>query len=155
MSNALAKILAGNDLGKLAYAPHSMAKVQLYYGAPPSLLSGIEYVFASFDNAQTVLKMGLDGGGRYIPNRNQSGTIEFAIIDGTLSNGIVQLALETGIPYPIYVIDTQSEGTSFLHAETCTRVSTPEWRKERAIGMQLYTFQTKKLIMSAGVKSPG
>jgi hypothetical protein len=154
MSGTLAKLLTGDILDRVAYAPHNMAKVRLFYGVPPVPISGLDYVFATYDNPQTMLKMGLDGKGRYIQNRNLSGTIEFGIIDGSASNGIMQLALLTGIPYPIAIIDEQSAGTSFVAAGAATRVGTPEWRKELTVGMQVYTFKTAQLFMSTGIKKP-
>jgi hypothetical protein len=150
----LADILTGDVFDRLAYAPHNMSKVRLFYGVPPVPISGLYYVWAKHDNPQTVLKMGLDSKGRFIPNKNQSGTIEFALIDGSVSNGIFQLAILTGIPFPIVSYDTQSAGTSFVAAGAAKRVATPEWRKEKAIGMQIYTFKTQVLITSTGIKKP-
>lgn len=154
MSATLAKLLTGDILDRVAYAPHNIAAVQLFYGVPPVSLSGLDYVFAMFDNPQNVLKMGLGSSGRFVPNRNQSGTIEFALIDGSISNGIVQLGSETKIPFPIVVQDTRSAGTSYISAESCMLVSTPEWRKELTVGMKVYTFKTKKLTISTGIKKP-
>lgn len=153
-SSTLAKILTGDIFDRLAYAPHNMADVRLFYGVPPVPMSGLDYVFATFDNPQTQLKMGLTGKGRYIHNKNQSGTIEFALIDGSVSNGIMQLSLLTGIPYPIVVYDTNSAGTSWIAAGSATRVGTPSWRKDLAVGMQIYTFKTAQLFMSTGIKKP-
>lgn len=154
MTSTLAKILTGDILDRVVYTPHNMSNVRLFYGVPPVPISGLDYVFATYDNPQTYLKMGLDGKGRYIANRNRSGSIEFAIIDGSLSNGIMQLALLTGIPFPIVVTDARSGGTSFVAAGAATRVDTPQWRKELTVGMQVYTFKTAQLFMSAGVKLP-
>ena len=153
-TSTLVDILTGDVLDRVAYRPHNMSKVRLFYGAPPVPISGMDYVFATYDNPQTYLKMGLDGKGRYIQNRNLSGSIEFAILDGSASNGFMQLQLLTRIPYPIVVVDERSGGTSFVTAGAATRVDTPQWRKELTVGMQVYTFKTAQLFMSTGVKLP-
>lgn len=153
-TSTLVDILTGDILDRVAYKPHNMSKVRLFYGAPPVPISGLDYVFATYDNPQTYLKMGLDGKGRYIQNRNMSGSIEFGILDGAASNLEMQAWLLTGIPYPIVVADERSGGTSFVAAGAATRVDTPQWRKELTVGIQVYTFKTAQLIMSAGMKLP-
>jgi len=147
----LVDVLTGDVFDRLGYAPHNMAKVRLFYGVPPVPISGLNYVWAKHDNQQTVMKMGLNGG-RFIPNKNQSGTIEFALLSGSVSNGIFQLALLTGIPFPLIVYDTQSSGTSWAAAGAATRVGTPEWRKEKMPGFHIYTFKTQNLAISQGIK---
>jgi len=150
----LADLLTGDIFDRVGYKPHNMADVRLFYGVPSVPISGLDYIFAMHDNPQTVMKMSLTGQGRYINNNNQSGTIEFGLISGSVSNGLMQLAIATGIPLPIVCYDTNSAGTSWAVAGAATRVGTPEWRKERALGIEVYTFKTANLLMSAGIKQP-
>ena len=138
----------------LHYLPYDISKVDVSYGTPPNVVKGLEYVFARHFNPQTQMVMSLTGKGVFVGNNNMSGVIEFAVLGESVSSGMVQLSELAGIPFPIFITDRTTGGTSFVIGTACRQVATPDWRRELLPNLNIYTFSTPRLIMSNGVRLP-
>lgn len=154
MTAALIKAVKGLMGDKVDYMPHSLANAVVLYGVPPVPVRGLDYVFARYKHPQNRLVMSLNGKGVYVSNNNKSAIIEFGILNGTVTGAGVQIAELVGIPFPIILTDKTSGGTSTCIALSCRRVGTPEWRREKLPGVDIYTFETDRLLMSTGVRLP-
>ncbi len=143
-----------NDVLKdrVDFLPYNLRDVLVLYGVPPTPIKGLGYVFARHNRSQTRLVMGLSGKGVYLNSKNKSGIIEFATMTGSGTGGIVQLFELTGIPMPIIVQDIASGGTSLATAPSCRRIGTPEWRREKFPGVDIFTFACDNLVISDGVR---
>jgi len=143
-----------NDLAdRPNYVAYDFEKVQLMFGVPPAPIKGLSYIFADYYQQQSKLVMSLNGKGVFVANKNKSGIIEFGLLDGVVSNGVVQVTDMTGIPIPIAITDGTTTGTSTIIGTACRLIKTPAWRKERLPGVNIYTFSTPVLLISHGVRS--
>lgn len=148
----LASLVDFGEGNKVNYRPHNFQKVQVLYGLPPLPIHGLKYVWAQHAQPQNSLHMSLTGKGVFVPNKNKSGFIEFAILASSLSSsGITALQL-AGIAWPLTVIDTQTNGLSTWTAFKCKQVGTPQDRKGAFPGLEIYTFATDRLIILRGTR---
>jgi len=151
----LVKIMASKNLvPEIAYLPHSISDIKIIYGVPPVPIIGLNYIWAKHNVPQVKLFKCLTSSGVFGSNLNTSGIIEIGILDGSLSCGGIQIMGLTGIPFPIIVTDLNSGGTSTVVATACRQAGTPEWRKEAFVGVQIFTFETPRLLISQGIKLP-
>lgn len=134
------------------FRPYNIKNNIILYGAPPVPFKGINYLYSRYNNPQTKLVMCLKGTGIFVSNRDQSGIIEVGILDGSVSCAGIQVMESTGIPFPIAVIDTDSGGLSSIAASACRRVGTPEWRRDKVVGIKTFTFETPRLFISDGLR---
>lgn len=132
--------------------PYSIAKIDIFYGAPPVPVVGLHYIFARHNVPQTRLIMSLNSSGVFAGNNNKSGIIEMGIMNGSLTCAGFQLMDTTGIPFPIIAVDRTSGGSSQVVASACRRVNTPEWRRAALPGIDIYTFETPRLYMFDGLR---
>lgn len=154
-ATAIAKLLGKFDqLQQIDFLPYSINDIDIKYGVPPVPVIGLHRVSARYQNNQKKLFKSLTGGGVFASNANQSGFIEFEILNGSPTCGGVQLMSLTGIPFPITVVDLNSGGTSTVISSACQQTVTPEWRKEATPGTIIYTFETPRLLISQGVRLP-
>ena len=140
--------------GGLDYMPYDISKVTVAIGAPVNVVKGLDYVVAAHFNNQTSMVMSLTSKGVFIGNKNMSGFIEFGILGESISGGMIQLTELTGIPFPIFITDVTTGGTSFVIGSACRQVATPEWRRELSPNTNIYTFSTPRLVISNGVRLP-
>jgi hypothetical protein len=143
-----------NDLfgSNINYRPYNIKNTQFLYGAPPVPITGLQYVFAKHDYAQTKLVKCLTGKGIFVSNQSKSGLIELALMQGSPTCAGIQIVDFTGIPFPILITDLDSGGTSTVIASACRRVDTPEWRREAMPGLSIFTFATPRLLISDGLR---
>ncbi len=146
--NALHRFFGDN----VNYLPYSMANVAAFAGNPYEPIVGLQYIWARHDEPQTTLVMSLNSKGAFLANNNKSGTIEIAVLGESFSAGKLQIADFTGIPFPIFVTDTTTGGTSYVLGSACRRVDTPTWRRNLAPSLNIYTFATERLFISDGVR---
>ena len=143
-----------NELvGKVHYLPYSIGDTVVLLGTPQVPIEGLQYVWASFDAPQRVMVKSLNAKCIWVPNNNKTGTIEFALLPGTVSNGVVELLTLTGIPFPINILDNSTLGTSRVLGASCQLTTTPEWRREALPGLNVYTFSTNRLDIAHGVRA--
>lgn len=149
----IAKALAGigNLNPKFDFIPYDITKVQVVYGVPSMPVIGLDYVFAKRNRPDKTLVMGLTGQGRYLSNRNNSGTIEIGLLDGSPSQAGFELAALSGIPFPMAVYDRDCL-LSGVVAISCVLIETPEWRRELFPGVVPYTFAADNLKISHGFR---
>lgn len=134
------------------FRPYDIRRTVITYGIPPIPLRGIQYVFARHNVQQNKLIMGLSGQGVFVSNQNQSGIIEFGILNGSVACAEIELMELTGIPMPIVLTDLDTDGTSTVLASGCRRTGSPEWRRELLPGIDVYTFETPLLLISDGLR---
>jgi len=152
ISNIINKLNENGALDRVIYVPYNIKDTKLFVGIPPTLIIGLDYVFARYNEPRWKRIKGVNGKSRFAKNKDDSGIIEFGIIGGSLSCGVIQLLEELQIPFPISIQDFSSAGTSFVLADSCVRVDTPEWRREATVGLQVYTFETNTLAISNGIR---
>ena len=140
--------------GGLDYMPYDISKVNVSIGTPPNAVTGLDYVVAAHFNTQNTMVMSLTGKGIFLGNNNMSGFIEFGLLGESVSGGLIQLTEVTGIPFPIFVTDRTTGGTSFVDGTACRQVATPEWRRELSPSTNIFTFSTPRLVISNGVRLP-
>jgi hypothetical protein len=152
---ALINTLAKHEpLDQLAYLPYSINDVAVAFGAPPAPIVSLDYVFARHNAPQNKMFSSLTGSGVFVVNANQSGIVEFGIMNGSISAGVIEVAQTLGIPFPITITDLSSGGTSSVLATACREVETPEWRREAFPGVRVYTFETPRLLIFHGIRLP-
>lgn len=155
MSQALELVRASviGASNRAAYVPHSMDNVMLGYGLPPNFVAGLHYVFARRNFPPYKMHMSLTGKGVPVPNQNKSGIIEFAVLQDTLSTGTIALLELTGLSWPMFFTDISTNGLTTIFAAKVVRVGTPEKRKGRMPGLDIYTFETDVLLISEGPRN--
>lgn len=153
-SNLAQKLMEFDPLSEIAYYPWNINDTKILYGDPLTHLRDIEYVICKYNFTQVKLFHSLASGGVFVNNRNQSGTIEVGIANWSISVGRIEMASLTGIPYQLHITDLISVGTSNVVATKCKQTDTPEWKREAAPGIKIYTFETPKLVITQGIHSP-
>lgn len=142
-----------NDaIGSVNYIPYNITDTSITLGIPQIPITGFQYVWANFDAPQKVMVKSLNGKAIWVSNSNKTGTIEFALLPGTLSNGQIEIMTLTGIPFPISIVDKSTGGTSRVLGVSCQLVSTPEWRRDLMPGLNVYTFATNRLEIFHGIR---
>jgi hypothetical protein len=149
----LVKSLVGWGSQRVDYVPHDINDVMVMVGVPPIRVRGLEYVMAQRSVSPQKLHMCLTGNGTFTRNTNQSGIIEIAVLAKTLSVTMLEL-INIGIAWPIAITDTGTAGLSTVLADKAMRVATPEWRKGKFPGLDIFTFATPRLIISHGTQLP-
>jgi hypothetical protein len=152
MSKQLINDINGLVPGRVDYLSYDITMVVISVGAPVIAVEGWNYVWARHNQPQTRLVMSLGGNGVFVGNRNQSGMIEIGIMGETASSAGIQALEMTGIPLPIHIADGTTGGTGFVLGTACRQVGTPEWRREKIPGMNIFTFATDRLIVSPGLR---
>lgn len=151
----VARILGGQELNEfINYTPYDFSKVTISVGVPPMPIIGLDYVSARFINPRKKRFQCLTGRGVFASNTNTAGVIEFGILGGSLSQGVVEIIELTGIPYPIIINDSTTGGTSSVVASACQQVSTPEWKRGAVPGLTIYTFETTRMFINHGLRLP-
>jgi len=144
-----------NELvGKVNYLPYNIADTSIVLGTPQVPMVGVEYVWARYDAQQTTMIKSLNGKSIFVSNNNRTGTIEFGLLDGTASNGAVEILNLTGIPFPINIVDSKTGGTSRVLGTACRLIATPEWRRDAIPGVNIYTFSCARLEVNQGIRLP-
>jgi hypothetical protein len=136
---------------EIPYQPYDFSNVSVLVGTPPLKITGLQYILSRHNAPQTTLVMSLTGGGVFLGNHNMSGIIELGILSGTVSGAAIQMINLAGIPFPVAITDDASGGTSTVLASGCRRVGTPEWRRSAVTGIDIYTFETPRLLLSDGL----
>ena len=134
------------------YVPYDLSEVQVMIGLPPFRIRGIEYVSAVHRESQNKLVMGLSGKGTHVGNYNQSGVIEIGIMATTAHSAAIDVMLLTGVPFPVTVIDRTTGATSAVFGSSCRRVGTPTWMRSAAPELEIFTFNTDRLLILGGVR---
>jgi hypothetical protein len=152
MSVALIKAVNEALGGDVDYLPYNINDTTVTVGTPPVPMSGLSYVLAAYRTTQNRLIMSLTGSGIFCGNRNNSGVIEIGLMADCASVGAISAMALTGIPLPIFSTDSKTTGTSFVAAGACKPIKTPDWRRDLAPGVTIFTFHTPRLIISHGVR---
>lgn len=142
-----------NILGKPNYLPYNITDTVILLGTPQVPMLGVQYVWANYDAPQTTMIKSLNGKSIWVSNNNKTGTIEFALLPGTISNGEIEILTLTGLPFPINIIDKATGGTSRVLANSCRLITTPEWRRDLMPGLNVYTFACNRLDIAHGIRS--
>jgi hypothetical protein len=137
---------------QVAYVPYSMDNIKIGYGLPPNFIAGFQYVFARHLTAQEKLHMCLTGNGIFTKNLNNSGIIEFAVLQDTLSTATIALLHMTGVAWPMFFTDISTLGTTSVFADKVRRIGTPEKRKAKYPGFDIFTFGAPRLKISEGTR---
>jgi len=134
------------------YRAYNLRDTKILFGVPPVPIKGIDYIMAQHLESQNNLVMGLTGKGVFVSNNNKSGIIEIGLMAGSVSCAVMEVATLAGIPFPIFVNDNKSYGTSNVVATECKRIGTPQWRRSAVPGLEIFTFHTPLLVMSGGIR---
>lgn len=134
------------------YVPYNIKDTQIVYGVPAVGITGLHYIFARHNQPQNKRFGCLTGGGFFASNLNTSGIIEIGLLEGSASCAVFQIQAMTGIAYPLVATDTSTAGTSLISCDACRLVGTPEWRRERTVGLSVFTFEAKRLGISLGMR---
>lgn len=140
-------------IGQVTYIPYNMKEIFVSYGMPPVPLTGIDFISAAFVKPRVKSIPSLTGPGVFAKNKNQEGFIEIGILSSSLSSGAIQLLDYTGINFPVIAADGTTRGTSFIAGTKCRLIQTPEWRRDRVVGVTVFTFLTTRLIISHGLRA--
>lgn len=139
----------GGDADYLAY---NIQDTKVVVGLPPIPIVGLDYIGARYIAPQVQRFPCLTGGGAFVSAKGRAGVIEIGLLSASASVGAIQLLELTGVAFPIYSTDVASGGTSFIFADACRSVATPEWRRSKTTGVTTYTFSTNRLIISQGMR---
>lgn len=139
-------------VGEVNYSPYNLNDTTVMLGLPQVPMVGLQYCWARFTAPRNRRVQCMTGKGVFVSNLNTSGVMEIALLSGTVSNGHIQAMQLTGIPYPIVMIDGKSGGTSSAIGTACQLVATPEWRRAAFPGLNVYTFETPRLVISQGIR---
>ena len=138
--------------GNVNYQAYDIRDTNFFYGVPPVPIIGVDYISASFTAARTRMFRCLTGNAVHASNLNISGTIEVGLLSGSVSGAAIQMMNFTGVPFPIFIEDGKSGGTSTVTGTACRLIDTPEWRRDRTPGLDIYTFSVDKLVISHGIR---
>lgn len=141
----------GNSAG--IYTPYRFNSTKTAAGVPPVPIEGLDYIWARHKVPQVALVMGLTGTGLFLQNRNQSGIVEFGLMNGAGCIAALEMFQLTGIPFPVTSLDTACQGSGIIALE-CRRVETPEWRRAKFPSLDIYTFETPRLMINWGIRLP-
>jgi hypothetical protein len=139
---------------QILYMPYDIRDTKIAYGTPAIPISGLDHVIVKHRAARTKLVMGLSGTGSFVDNINMAGSVEIGILAGSVTGGGIEMAGLTGIPFPILISDLSSGGTSGILASACRLTVTPDWRREATPGVDVYVFETPRLLISRGLHLP-
>jgi hypothetical protein len=148
------KIMEFDPLAEITYYPWNINDTKVMFADPLTHIRDIEYVICKHNNPQTKMFSSLAGGGVFVSNRNQSGTIEIGVANFSISVGRIELSGLTGIPFPITIQDIVSAGTSSVIGTACKQTDTPEWKRAAAPEIKIYTFETPRLLIAQGIHLP-
>lgn len=152
--NLAQKLMEYDPLAEINYYPWNIKDTVILYGDPLTYLRDIEYIICKHNHPQTKLFPSLAGGGVFVSNRNQTGTIEIGVANFSISVGRIEMASLTGIAFPINSQDMKSGGTSSVVATACRQTDTPEWRRAALPEIKIYTFETPRLVITQGIHLP-
>lgn len=154
-TDAILKVLGDHiPAEEIIYAPYSIADTKIMYGIPAQTVVGLDYIVVRHNHPQTKCMMGLTGAGLFATNRNQSGIVEIGLLSGTISCGGFDAMDILGIPFPLAIVDKACGGSSGIVATACKRVGTPEWARRAAVGVDVYTFESPRLLIAHGLRLP-
>jgi hypothetical protein len=139
-------------VGRVNYAPYNLKDTMVMVGTPQVPMIGLQYCWARYTAPRRRRIQCFTCKGVFVANLNTAGVMEIAILSGTVSNGHIQAAQLTGIPFPIVMVDGKSGGTSSAIGTACQLVATPEWRRAAFPGVTVYTFETTRLVISHGIR---
>lgn len=144
---ALKENISGTD-----YLAYNINDTKVAVGLPPVPMVGIEYVSASMLNNQVTRMSTLNNKGVFVSNGNMAGVVEIGLLSESASVGAIQAYSLVGLPIPIYSTDIKTAGTSFIFADACRVVKTPQWKRAAAPGITIFSFETNRLIISHGLR---
>lgn len=151
MSVALIKAIE-ERVGQLHYAPYNIEDILVSIGLPPVPIVGLHYIIARYNRDRSRLRNDLRGGGVFVNNLNSSGVVEIGLLSESASAATIVTYARAGVAFPIASTDTQTLGTSSIAATECKLIRTPEWRRDRTVGVTVFTFETPRLLVNHGLR---
>ena len=149
ISKLLSSVVADGDIN---YQPYDLRDTKIFYGLPPIPIRGLSYISAQFLAPRTKLVTSLTGGGVHLDNVNISGTIEMGLMSGSVSGGAIQVMAFIKQPFPFFIEDSSSGGTSTVVAPGCRLSETPEWKRAAKPGIDIYTFTAPMMAIVHGMR---
>lgn len=139
---------------EIDYQHYCLNDTHVKLGIPPIDARGVDFVAARYLAAQNTLFQCLTGKGVFASNENTSGVIELGVLNGSVTQGHIDIMQLTGIPFPINLADTSSGGTSVVTATGCRMLEIPEWRRDAFPGVVVYTFTSSRMYINHGLRLP-